>query len=96
MMVYLDDNIGHAYMPDLSAVPGLVEPPRKGEDDDYWKVVTSNDHTDGIFNSYVVKVYTNAENHQTLEGEEHITRIDNKENIDLTNFDIDKKYIDNF
>lgn len=69
------DEIGSAYIPDFTVIPSLLENYRPGTDDDHWDVITSEDHTDGVHNSYLVGIYTTIENHTILESQDHITRI---------------------
>jgi len=77
MFVETGDAEEDYYMPDVSSVPELVDGYTFGSDEDRWKVLTSSDHTEGVFNSYLMSIRTDTDNHTTLESEEHITRIDN-------------------
>jgi len=77
MLINVDEHLGDVYMPDFLCVPELLNGYRPGSDDDHWDAVTSEKHTDGIFDSYLVGIYTTIENHELLEKEDHITRIDN-------------------
>lgn len=79
-MIDAGEPIGEVYMPDFSVLPELIDVYRAGTDDDYWDVVYSKLDTDGIHDSAVVGIYTTIENHELLEAEPHIKRIDDKPN----------------
>ena len=44
--------------------------------DSKWQCITSEKHTDGIFDSYIYGIDTTEENHVKLENDKDITRID--------------------
>lgn len=47
--------------------------------EDFWDVVYSYDHVDGVAEEAIVTVYTDDKNHETLEADPDIERIDNRE-----------------
>lgn len=74
--VDMGEPIGEIYRPYLAGLTHFDD-----INEDYWDVVYSHDHVDGVAESALVTIYTTKKNHDILEADPDIERVDDKADL---------------